>query len=293
MSDLMPVYVMNFAGKIVDFNTPKVMGVLNVTPDSFSDGGELLLDSGKLSVDKALQRAEAMYEAGATFIDVGGESTKPGASTVSLEEEMDRVLTLVELIHNNIDVIISIDTSSSEIMLQGASAGAGLINDIRALQRPGAIEAALKTNLPVCLMHMQGTPATMQEAPSYDNLINDVIKFLEDRILACIKIGIDRNQIIVDPGFGFGKTLEHNLELLGRLSEFEKLKLPILIGLSRKAMLGLITGKSVRERQAAGIAATVIALMQGVNIIRTHDVANTVDAVKVCLAVKNNELKLL
>ncbi len=270
---------------------PEVMGILNVTPDSFSDGGELFLDSGKLSVDKALKRAEAMYEAGATFIDVGGESTKPGASKVSLEEEMDRVLTLVELIHNNIDVVISIDTSSSEIMLQGANVGAGLINDVRALQRPGAIEAVLKTNLPVCLMHMQGTPATMQDAPSYDNLINDVIEFLEDRILACTKFGIDRNQIIVDPGFGFGKTLEHNLELLGRLSEFRKLQLPVLIGLSRKAMLGLITGRSVQERQAAGIAAAVIALMQGVNIIRTHDVADTVDAVKVCLAVKNNELK--
>jgi dihydropteroate synthase len=282
---------MNFAGKIIDFSTPKVMGVLNVTPDSFSDGGELLLDSGKLSVDKALKRAEAMYEAGATFIDVGGESTKPGASTVSLEEEMDRVLTLVELIHKNIDVIISIDTSSSEIMLQGANVGAGLINDVRALQGPGAIEAVLKTNLPVCLMHMQGTPATMQEAPSYDNLINEVIEFLEDRILACTKFGIDRNQIIVDPGFGFGKTLEHNLELLGRLSELGKLQSPILIGLSRKAMLGLITSKSVQERQAAGIAAAVIALLQGVNIIRTHDVADTVDAVNVCLAVKNIELK--
>ena len=282
---------MNFAGKIIDFNTPKVMGVLNVTPDSFSDGGELLLDSGKLSIDKALKRAEAMYEAGATFIDIGGESTKPGASTVSLEEEMDRVLTLVELIHKNIDVIISIDTSSSEIMLQGANVGAGLINDVRALQGPGAIEAVLKTKLPVCLMHMQGTPATMQEAPSYDNLINEVIEFLEDRILACTKFGIDRNQIIVDPGFGFGKTLGHNLELLGRISELEKLQSPILIGLSRKAMLGLITGKSVQERQAAGIAAAVIALLQGVNIIRTHDVADTVDAVKVCLAVKNIELK--
>ncbi len=282
---------MNFAGKIVDFNTPKVMGVLNVTPDSFSDGNELFLGSGKLSLDKALQRAEAMHEAGATFIDIGGESTKPGASIVSLEEEMNRVLPLVELIHNNIDVIISLDTSSPEVMLQGANAGAGLINDVRALQKPGAVEAACKTNLPVCLMHMQGTPATMQEDPSYDNLINEVISFLEDRISICTKAGIDRNQIIVDPGFGFGKTLEHNLELLSRLSELEKLKSPVLIGLSRKAMLGVITGKSVQERQAAGIAAAVIALIQGANIIRTHDVSDTVDAVKVCLAVNNNELK--
>lgn len=276
---------MNFAGKILDFNTPKVMGILNVTPDSFSDGNELFLASGKLSLDKALGRAEAMSEAGATFIDIGGESTKPRASTVSLEEEMDRVLPLVELIHNNIDVIISIDTSSPEIMLQAANVGAGLINDVRALQKPGAIEAVRKINLPVCLMHMQGSPATMQEAPRYNNLINEVISFLDSRILACTNAGIDRNQIIVDPGFGFGKTLEHNLELLSRLSEFEKLELPLLIGLSRKAMLGLITGKSVRERKAAGIAAAVIALMKGANIIRTHDVPDTIDAMKVYLAV--------
>jgi len=276
---------MNFAGKVLDFNTPKVMGILNVTPDSFSDGNELFLDSGEVSLDKALLRAEAMSEAGAAFIDIGGESTKPGAATVSLEEEIDRVLPLVELIHKNIDVIISVDTSSPEIMLQAASAGAGLINDVRALQRPGAIEAVSKIDLPVCLMHMQGSPATMQEAPRYDNLVNEVISFLDSRILACTAAGIDRNQIIVDPGFGFGKTLEHNLELLGRLSEFEKLKLPLLVGLSRKAMLGLITGKSVRDRKAASIAAAVIALMKGANIIRTHDVPDTVDAMKVYQAV--------
>jgi len=282
---------MNFAAKILDFNTPRVMGILNVTPDSFSDGDELFLGSGKVSLDKALQRAEAMYEAGASFIDVGGESTRPGASVVSLQEEMDRVLPIVELIHNNIDIIISIDTSSPEIMLQGAKVGAGLINDVRALQNPGAIEAVRKINLPVCLMHMQGTPATMQEAPRYDNVISEVISFLDERISACTQAGIDADQLIIDPGFGFGKTLEHNLELLGRLSELGKLKSPVLIGLSRKAMLGLITGKDVRERQAAGIAATTLALQQGANIIRTHDVVDTVDAVKVYLAVRNNELK--
>ncbi|MBN4076065.1 dihydropteroate synthase [Gammaproteobacteria bacterium AH-315-E17] len=277
---------------MVDLETPKVMGVLNVTPDSFSDGGELLLDSGKLSIDKALQRAEVMYEAGATFIDIGGESTKPGALDISLEEEMARVLPLVEKIRNNIDIIVSIDTSSPELMLEGAKSGAGLINDVRALQRPGAVEAVSKTKLPVCLMHMQGTPATMQEAPSYAHLIDEILQFLEDRISACINSGVDRNQIIIDPGFGFGKTLEHNLDLLGRLHELKALKFPLLIGLSRKAMLGLITGKRVKQRQAAGISAAVIGLMQGVNIIRTHDVAETVDAIKVYLAVKNNELKL-
>ncbi len=282
---------MNFAGKIVDFNTPKVMGILNVTSDSFSDGGELILDSGKLSIDKAMQRAEAMHQAGASFIDIGGESTRPGAEEINLEEEMERVLPLVEKINNNIDIIISIDTSSPEIMLEGAKAGAGLINDVRALQRSGAIETVNNIKLPVCLMHMQGAPETMQEVPKYKNLINEILHFLEERISVCTNSGIDRNQIIIDPGFGFGKALEHNLELLGRLSEFEKLKLPILVGLSRKAMLGLITGKSVKERQAAGISAGVIALMQGVNIIRTHDVTETVDAVNVCLAVKNSELK--
>ena len=195
---------------------------------------------------------------------------------------MERVLPLIEKINNNIDTIISIDTSSPEIMLEGAKAGAGLINDVRALQKSGAVEAVSNINLPVCLMHMKGAPATMQEAPKYKNLINEILQFLEERISVCTNSGIDRNQIIIDPGFGFGKALEHNLELLGRLSEFEKLKLPILVGLSRKAMLGLITGRSVKDRQAAGISAAVIALMQGVNIIRTHDVTETVDAVNVC-----------
>lgn len=282
--------MMNFSGKIVDLESPKVMGVLNVTPDSFSDGGELLLDSGKLSIDKALKRAEIMCEAGATFIDIGGESTRPGALDVSLKEEMDYVLPLIEKIRNNIDIIVSIDTSSPELMLEGVKAGAGLINDVRALQRFGALEVVSKAKLPVCLMHMQETPRTMQEEPSYNHLINEILQFLKERIAACTNAGIDRNQIIIDPGFGFGKTLEHNLELLSRLREFKTLGSPLLIGLSRKGMLGLITGKSVKNRQAAGISAAVIGLMQGVNIIRTHDVAEMVDAVKVYLAVKNSEL---
>ncbi len=267
------------------------MGVLNVTPDSFSDGNELFLDSGELSLDKALHCAEAMYEAGATFIDIGGESTKPGASAVSLQEEMDRVLPIVELIHNNIDVIISIDTSAPEIMLQGAAAGAGLINDVRALQKPGAIEAVRKINLPVCLMHMQGTPENMQAAPHYDNVISEVISFLNERILTCTQDGIDINQIIIDPGFGFGKTLEHNLELLGRLSELEKLKSPVLVGISRKAMLGSITVKKCAGKESRRCCCSAFGVNRGANIIRTHDVADTVDALNVYLAVRNNELK--
>lgn len=283
---------MNFSGKIVNLDVPRVMGILNVTPDSFSDGGELLLDSGKPLLDKALKRVELMHQAGATFVDVGGESTRPGAHKISLEEEMDRVIPLVEKIQNNIDIVVSIDTSSPEIILQGANMGVGLINDVRALQKPGAIEAVSKTKLAVCLMHMQGTPTTMQTAPNYTSLISEILQFLEERISACTKAGIDKKRIIIDPGFGFGKTLEHNLELLGRLDELKKLKLPLLIGLSRKGMLGLITEKNTDERLAAGLSAAVIGLMQGVNIIRTHDVAETVDALKVYQAVKNNELKL-
>ena len=283
---------MNFSGKNINLEIPRVMGILNVTPDSFSDGGEILLHSGKPLIDKALKRAELMHRSGATFIDIGGESTRPGATEISLEEEMGRVLPLVEKIKNNIDVIVSIDTSSPEIMLEGARVGAGLINDVRALQRPGAIEAVSATQLPVCLMHMQGKPGTMQVAPNYASLIKEVLIFLEERISACAKAGIDRDKIIIDPGFGFGKTLEHNIELLGRLTALKKLKLPLLIGLSRKGMLGLITGKSTEKRLAAGLSASVIGLMQGVNIVRTHDVAEMIDAIKVYLAIKNNELKL-
>lgn len=282
---------MNFAGKVIDFKTPAVMGILNVTPDSFSDGGDLLLASGKPAIDKVMKRAEFMHEAGAAFIDIGGESTRPGAEKISDEEEMERVLPLVEKISNSIDVVISIDTSSPALMQEAAKAGAGLINDVRALKRPGAVEIVNKIKLPVCLMHMQGEPATMQEAPSYNQLVDEILDFLKDRIADCTKAGIDRGQIIIDPGFGFGKTLEHNLELLNRLNEFKSLELPLLIGLSRKGMLGLITGKDPSERKVAGVSAAVIGLMHGADIIRTHDVAETVDAVKVYTAVKTNELK--
>ena len=281
---------MKFAEKIVDLNIPAVMGILNVTPDSFSDGGELLLGSGRPDLDKSLQRVELMQAAGAAFVDIGGESTRPGAIAISLAEEMDRVLPLIEKINKNIEIVISVDTSSPELMLEAAKAGAGLINDVRALQKPGALEAMSELNLPVCLMHMQGEPASMQDAPSYTQLIDEILQFLNDRITACENSGMDKSQIIIDPGFGFGKTFEHNLEILRRLEDFKSLKLPLLIGLSRKGMLGLITGKSPKERLAAGISAAVIGLMQGADIIRTHDVAETVDAVKVYSAVKANEL---
>lgn len=284
--------MINFSGKKINLDIPRVMGILNITPDSFSDGGELLLDSGQALHDLALKRVELMHQAGATFVDVGGESTRPGAIEISPEEEMDRVIPLVEKIKKNFDIIISLDTSSPELILEGAKLGVGLINDVRALQKPGAIEAVSKTKLPVCLMHMQGSPATMQKAPSYTYLINEILQFLKERITACTEAGIDKKQIIIDPGFGFGKTLEHNLELLGRLDELKALKLPILIGLSRKGMLGEITGKHTSERLAAGLSAAVIGLMQGVSIVRTHDVVETLDALKVYQAVKNIELKL-
>lgn len=290
MSSFFDSINMKFSGKHVDLSIPRVMGILNVTPDSFYDGGELLLESGRVALDKALQRAEAMQIQGATFIDIGGESTRPGAKEISPEQEMDRVLPLVERIHQNLDVIISIDTSSPELMREGARAGAGLINDVRSLQKPGAMQAASDSGLPVCLMHMQGTPATMQENPAYENIVNEIRLFLEERIASCLNAGMDRDRIIIDPGFGFGKTLAHNLELLGRLEEFKSLELPLLIGLSRKRMLGAITGKNTDERLAAGIAAAVIGVAQGVNIVRTHDVGEAVDALKICLAVKNQGL---
>ena len=278
---------MNFAGKELDPATPHVMGILNITPDSFSDGGELFSENGKLLLDKIMQRAEAMQQAGAAILDVGGESTRPGAKPVSPQEEMDRVLPVVELLSSNLDVIISVDTSSAELMRASARLGAGLINDVRALQKPGALEAVAETRAAVCLMHMQGQPSTMQNEPEYHDVVVEVKEFLNQRIAGCEQAGINRERIIIDPGFGFGKTLAHNLELLGRLSEFKQLKLPVLVGLSRKRMLGTITGRPEKDRVAAGVAAASIALMQEVSIIRTHDVAETADAVKLYRALEN------
>ena len=278
---------MNFAGKELDPATPHVMGILNITPDSFSDGGELFSENGKLLLDKIMQRAEAMQQAGAAILDVGGESTRPGAKPVSPQEEMDRVLPVVELLSSNIDVIISVDTSSAELMRASARLGAGLINDVRALQKPGALEAVAETQAAVCLMHMQGQPSTMQNEPEYHDVVVEVKEFLNQRIAGCEQAGINRERIIIDPGFGFGKNLAHNLELLGRLSEFKQLKLPVLVGLSRKRMLGTITGRPEKDRVAAGVAAASIALMQEVSIIRTHDVAETADAVKLYRALEN------
>jgi dihydropteroate synthase len=276
----------NFSGFNLDLTRPHVMGILNITPDSFSDGGELLANNGRVNLDKVLQRAEQMQVAGASFLDIGGESTRPGAIKVSLQEEMDRVLPLVEQIRAKVDICISVDTSSPELMQAAIEAGVALINDVRALQKPGALEVLAASTVPVCLMHMRGEPENMQNQPVYEDVLAEVRHFLQSRIDACVQAGIGRDRIIIDPGFGFGKTLEHNLELLNRLYEFKQLELPLLIGISRKRMLGAVTGKSEKERLVAGIAAGVIALMQGVSIIRTHDVAETVDAVKLYQAVR-------
>ncbi len=272
-------------GQMLDLSIPRVMGVLNVTPDSFSDGGELLTAAGHLDLGKALARAEAMCEAGADLLDIGGESTRPGAGQVSAEEEISRVLPLVEAISRQLRVIVSVDTSNPELMRRCADVGAGLINDVRALSRPGAMQAAYASGLPVCLMHMQGTPATMQEAPAYQDPVRDIMAFLRARVDACISAGFSPQRLLVDPGFGFGKTLEHNLQLLGRLQEFRGLKLPLLVGLSRKRMIGTLTGRPEKERMAGSLAAAVIAVMQGASIVRTHDVAECVDALKICHAV--------
>lgn len=257
----------------LDLSRPVVMGVLNVTPDSFSDGGRYT------AIDAALRQAEIMLRDGAKIIDIGGESTRPGARPVCASEEMARVLPVVEAIHQRLDVIISLDTSSPELIRAGAALGAGFINDVRALQRPGALAAVAATNLPVCLMHMQGEPDSMQQRPHYNHVCDEVIDFLQQRLAACLAAGITRERVVLDPGFGFGKSLVHNLNLLKQLERLSVLDTPVLVGVSRKSMLGeVLGGASVAERMAAGIAAAVLAVERGARIIRSHDVRETADA---------------
>ena len=270
-----------FGDRVLDLAIPRVMGILNVTPDSFSDGGELM-NNGKADLDKILARAESMVSAGADFLDIGGESTRPGAATVTEAEELERVAPVVEALSQRFDVVLSVDTSSPLVMSVCAGVGAGLINDVRALGRSGAMLAAAQTGLPVCIMHIQGRPKTMQVAPSYTDVVSEVLEYLEERVKLCIAAGISKENIIVDPGFGFGKSLAHNLTLLGNLEKLLKLELPLLVGLSRKRMLGFITDKPEKDRLAAGLAAAVVAVMKGACIVRTHDVSETVDALKLC-----------
>ena len=249
------------------------MGILNVTPDSFSDGGRYT------RLDAAIRHAEQMLAEGAAIIDVGAESTRPGAREIGAAEELDRLLPIVEAIAQRLDVIISIDTSSPEAITAAAATGAGLINDVRALRRPGALAAAAASGLPVCLMHMQGEPTDMQQAPLYGQVIEDVCGFLLARIQACEAAGIARSRLICDPGFGFGKSLQHNLQLLRHFDALQRLELPLLVGVSRKSMLGqVLDGAPVNERQSAGLAAMLLAVERGARIVRSHDVRPTVDA---------------
>ncbi len=261
----------------LDLTVPSVMGILNVTPDSFSDGGELYRDHA-IDLDALLRRAQAMVDAGARLLDVGGESTRPGAEAVSEGEELDRVLTAVEALVARFDVIISVDTSSPKVMTECARLGAGFLNDIRAFQRPGALEAAAKTGLPVCIMHMQGEPSTMQRSPEYLDVMTDVREFLKKRTAACVGAGIDKDRIVIDPGFGFGKTAEQNFEMLARLRELSAGPLPLLVGLSRKSMIASVLDRMPAERLHASVGLAMIAVERGARILRVHDVAATVDA---------------
>jgi dihydropteroate synthase len=265
--------------KTLDLGSPVVMGVLNVTPDSFSDGGR------HFGVDQAVARAREMVAEGAALIDVGGESTRPGAQPVDEAEELRRVMPVIERIAG-LPAVISIDTSKPGVMRAACAAGAGLINDVYALRRLGALETAAASGAAVCLMHMQGEPRTMQADPGYADVVREVGDFLADRRRACLDAGIAPERILLDPGFGFGKTLAHNLSLLARLETLRRLGAPLLIGVSRKSMLGAITGQPTEERLPAGLAAAALAVWQGASIIRTHDVRATVEAVKLATAVR-------
>lgn len=269
----------------LDLSSPVVMGILNVTPDSFSDGGRFAGNPGagrfQISLDKTLSVAASMVDAGAAVLDVGGESTRPGAAQVSEQEELDRVVPVVEALRAEFDVIISVDTSTPALMQAAASAGAGMINDIRALQRPGAVRAVAGTDLAVCLMHMQGEPGTMQQNPQYQDVVVEVRDFLQQRAESCRAAGIADQRLCIDPGFGFGKTPAHNYRLLAQLSEFAATGLPILAGMSRKSMIGNIIGRDVDERLAGSLAAAVLSVVNGASIVRVHDVAETVDALRI------------
>jgi dihydropteroate synthase len=265
---------------LLDLTLPKVMGVLNVTPDSFSDGGRYVSHAW------ALEHAEAMIEAGAVIIDVGGESTRPGAAPVSVEEELRRVIPVVEQLARSGRAVVSVDTSTPQVIRAAIAAGATLINDVRALQRPGALEAAAGADCAVCLVHMQGEPDTMQRRPEYTDVVAEVKHYLQGRVAACEAAGIDRERVVIDPGFGFGKTVAHNLALVRQLPELLALRLPVLLGMSRKSTIGVITGRPEGERVAGSLALAVAAVLRGAHIIRAHDVAETVDALKIAHAVQ-------
>jgi len=278
----MDMDTLDCAGRSLDLSGPCVMGVLNITPDSFSDGGDFF------GADRALRRAERMVEEGADILDIGGESTRPGAAPASVREEIERVVPVIEALASRISVPISIDTSKPEVMRAAVNAGAGMVNDVRALREPGALETAVEVGVPVCLVHMQGEPRTMQTAPVYRDVVFEVRDFLRRRVQVCVSAGMAPERVLVDPGFGFGKTLAHNLALLAELAELCSLGPPVLVGLSRKSMIGTLTGRPVTERLAGSLAAAVLAVAQGACLVRVHDVAATVDALRVAWAVCNS-----
>ena len=279
---------MYFLEKWLDLSYPTVMGILNTTPDSFFDGGNLY-KNGKLDLDLALIRAEDMVSNGAEILDIGGESTRPGAKSISNEEEMDRVAPVVESIASRLDVVISVDTSKPKIMEAAISSGAHMINDVKALSEPDALKVVAASKVNVCLMHMLGNPITMQTSPEYKSVNKDVKQFLLGRIEKCKQVGIFRERLIVDPGFGFGKTVGHNLELLGNLREFTRLGCPLLVGLSRKSMIDKILSRESTERLSASLGLAAIALERGANLIRTHDVRETADVISMWMAVNRVE----
>ncbi len=272
--------VLDCAGRALDLARPQVMGIVNVTPDSFSDGGRYR--NPRHAIDHAL----ALAEAGAAVLDIGGESTRPGAAAVSAAEEIDRVVPVIETLHSQCDLPLSVDTSKPEVMRAAVAAGAGLINDVRALNEPDALTVAAQCDVPVCLMHMQGEPRTMQQAPVYRDVVAEVRDFLAKRVAACAAAGIPRERIVIDPGFGFGKNLDHNLQLLRGLTEFRDMGLPILVGLSRKSLIGTLLDRPVEQRLIGSVTLAVLAAWLGAALIRVHDVRETVDALKIVAAVQ-------
>jgi dihydropteroate synthase len=269
---------LNCAGRKVTLDQPRIMGILNVTPDSFSDGGQWLGESD------AIRHALEMQQAGADIIDVGGESTRPGAQAVSLQQELDRVMPVIEAIVPQLSVPVSIDTSKPEVMREAVAAGAGMINDVYALRRDGAVETTAALAVPVCLMHMQGEPRVMQENPVYDDVVDDIQHFLLERARLCEKSGILPQNIVLDPGFGFGKTLQQNIDLFHQLPTLAAHGYPLLVGVSRKAMIGQLTGRELAERMPGSVLAASLAVLKGVAIVRVHDVAETRDALNAATA---------
>ncbi len=281
MTSVQPSTRLPCGNRVLDLAHTHVMGILNVTPDSFSDGGRFA------ALDAALRHAESMVLAGSTLVDVGGESTRPGAPAVSQQEELDRVAPVVERISRELDVIISVDTSAPIVMTEVARLGAGLINDVRSLRRDGALQAAAATGLPVCLMHMLGEPGDMQNSPHYDDLVGEVSAFLVDRMQQCAAAGIAPDRIVLDPGFGFAKTLQHNLSLFKHMDALLSLGRPLLVGVSRKSMIGQALNRPVAERLYGSLALAALAMTKGARILRVHDVAQTVDVVRMIAAVES------